>query len=231
MPGVKAVVLGLIAAGLVIGLLCVAPKPEPPAVLTPTVQLDDSTAARATRAEHQRDSLQGVLKAAKELNGRLVAALAVKVAARDTVIVHDTLPTVVGPDSTRTAVLRDSTFAGVVRADIIAPPCCAPLRATLQVHRPEFRPEIGFVELKNKQYAAVVVWQGERATIQVPYFAPPKPPALTRWIEGTYSLVSAPEIAAGVSLAFHGFSVGPTARLSLAAGTVPTVGITIRRTW
>jgi hypothetical protein len=227
----------IIAVAIAIGLLSLSfrtPSGALPPVLTPSVQLNDSTAARVAREQRTRaDSLEGLLTAAKALNGKLVAAARFTVPARDTVIVHDSVPTQVLADSTRTATVHDSTFAGVVTVNITAPPCCAALKAKLTVERPAFTPSVGFVELANRQYAAVVVWQGQQVSISSPYFAPPTVPEkhVIRWVEATYNLASAPEVAGGVSLAWRGLSIGPSVRYSLADGTLPRLGITLRRTW
>ena len=135
-------------------------------------QIDSVTQARLALSEANKDSLQLALTAAHELNGKLVAAVRVHVAARDTLVVHDTLPTTLAQDSTRTAKFTDSTFAGRIEGTVTAPPCCAPLSVTYALHRPEFNPEIGFVRVGNS-YVATVSWQGEQAQASAPFFTPP----------------------------------------------------------
>lgn len=135
-------------------------------------QLNDSTNARLAITTAHKDSLEGSLSAAKALNGRLVAAARIRVPARDTVIVYKDLPTTVADDSTRTAEFSDTTFAGTVTGKVTAPPCCAPLGITYKVHRPEFSPQVGFVQVGNS-YVATVTWQGEEAHVEAPFFTPP----------------------------------------------------------
>lgn len=137
--------------------------------------LKDGAQARLAINAIERDSLSHLLVNAKELNGRLVAALRIHVPERDTLIVHDTLPTNLAADSTRTAEVHDSTFAGRVDGMITAKPCCAPLEFQYTLTRPAFDPEVGFVKVADR-YVAVVNWQGEHFQVEAPYFLQPKKP-------------------------------------------------------
>lgn len=131
------------------------------------VTLADSTRARLAASLLAQDSLAHVVQATKELNGKLRLALAIEVAARDTVVVHDTLVTT-DSGTTRLARFRDSTFAGVIQGTVVAPPAPSPLRLSYRLTRPPFRPEIGLVQVGDSQ-VVVVNWQGETARIQAPY--------------------------------------------------------------
>lgn len=139
--------------------------------LTAQRQLNDSTAVRLAAA---RGRIDGLERAARALGGRAVAGVTIRVPARDTVLVHDTLPTTLAADSTRTATFRDSTFAGVVTGTVTAPPCCAPLGVTVQLRRPAFAPTVGFVQTRAG-VVATVVWAGERVTLDTPFAAWPRP--------------------------------------------------------
>lgn len=140
-------------------------------------QLTQTTAARLTTSQAAGDSLQEVVAAARRLNGRLRAALAIRVPARETTIVDDTLTTTpsISPDgtTTRRAEFSDSTFAGTISGVVIAPPTGPLVMEFLTVRRPEFRPQIGFVDVGG-QMVAVVSWQGEQFNIDAPYMAAPK---------------------------------------------------------
>lgn len=141
--------------------------------------LNDSTTARLATTTVARDSLRGLVAAAKDLNGHLVVALRIAIAARDTHVVHDTLPTQLTTDSTRTATFADSTFAGRLEGTVTAPPCCAPLRLEYALHRPAFAPEVGIVRV-GSSYVATVVWQGEQVHVVAPFFQPP--PKKLSWL-------------------------------------------------
>ena len=135
--------------------------------------LKDGAQARLAISAIEKDSLGHLLANAKELNGRLVAALRIHVPERDTMIIHDSLVTTLADDSTRTAPVHDSTFAGTIDGTITAPPCCAPLGFKYTVTRPAFDPEVGFVKVADR-YVAVVNWQGEHFQVEAPYFLQPK---------------------------------------------------------
>jgi hypothetical protein len=109
--------------------------------------LNDSTAARFALADVERQALKQQLQTANQLNGKLVAALTIAIAKRDTVVVHDTITTIVHEDGTRTGTFRDSTFAGVIDAIVTAPPTPAPLGVKYTITRPAFSPHIGFVQI------------------------------------------------------------------------------------
>lgn len=153
------------------------------ALATPQRLDDSTTAVLATDLRQQLDSLAGLVHAAERLGGQLQAGVRLRIAARDTVLVHDTLPTDVSADSTRTARFRDSTFAGVLSGTVTAPPCCAPLSLSYQIHRPAFSPTVGFVRAHG-QDVAVVTWQGERVEVSAPYVRaqPPEARPLTRQV-------------------------------------------------
>lgn len=198
------------------------------------VQLDDSTAAKSAaleaRMRHIEEHLSGLANAAKTLGGRPVAGVGIRVPARDTIIVHDTVETVVRADSTRTGTVTDSTFAGQVRVDITAPPFPAPLQATVSVRRPEFRPEVGFVQVGN-QVVATVTWQGERVAIESPFFAPAaaRRRRFEGWAEATYNLTAPHRISGGVGVNLGKWQLGPSASQSLERGRALEFGVTLRR--
>lgn len=138
-------------------------------------RINDSTVAVLTVERASSDTLAGVLRAADELQGKLLAGLKIKIAARDTAISHNQLETKVGVDSTRTAKFSDSTFAGTIEGTVTAPPCCSPLALDYRIHRPSFEPSVGFVQEGNRQ-VATVVWQGETAQIEGAFMNIPKAP-------------------------------------------------------
>lgn len=132
-------------------------------------RINDSTVARlASTTSALKDSLGAVLDANKDLHGKLLAALAIRVPKRDTIFVHDTVKTTVYVDGSRTGTFRDSSWVGVVEGTMTAPPFPAPLGVTLHFTRPEFRPEVAFYEVGG-QGVAVVSWQGERFQVEAPY--------------------------------------------------------------
>jgi hypothetical protein len=187
--------------------------------------LNDSTQARtaAERLKHDRE-LAGLVAAAQQLNGKLVAGLALSVAQRDTVIRHDTLATTRLLDSTRTARLHDSTFAGIVDVAITAPPYPAALGATLTLTRPAFRPEIGFVKV-GTGYIATVVWNGEHYQVEAPFFEPQSAPKrwVTPWVGGTLLSDGSRLLHGGAVVNLGSLHVGPSAQAG--KGVPPSIGL------
>lgn len=196
------------------------------------VRLNDSTLALLAQAEADRERLQGQLTAAETLNGTLLAAVKLRVARRDTLLVHDTLVTTLLADSTRTATFRDSTFAGVVEGTVTAPPCCAALGLTYQVTRPAFEPSIGLVRVGD-QVVATVVWQGERAEIThafaTPGLLPPK--RFSPFVDVLYApggMVLGGGATLRLTRGVH--AVGAVYHPTTPDAT-PVVGIGLRKTW
>lgn len=163
--------------------------------LATQLRINDSTVARLTVAHASKDSLGGLLQATRELNGRLLAGVGVHIPARDTVVVHDTIETVVHADGSREARFKDSTFAGIIDAHITAPPTGA-LGVEYTIHRPAFTPKIGFVQVGDST-VAVVTWQGEEAQVSTPYFARAQRPLLQGFGEATYTWNDAVTLRAG----------------------------------
>jgi hypothetical protein len=162
-------------------------------------RLLNNTEIRLASAEANMAELRESYDAMKVLQGQILAAVKVRISARDTLIRHDTLPTGTLPDSTRVAHFRDSSFAGTITGTITAPPCCAPLGVQYAVHRPAFAPEVAFIRLKNDSVLAAVSWQGERFEITAPFFRPlPRTaPRLAPFVQGTYSTVPGLRVAEG----------------------------------
>jgi len=133
--------------------------------------LNDSTRVQLANAQAANRQLAALYGAATAMHGKLVAGVAIKVAKRDTVLIHDTLPTITTMDSTRTAGFQDSTFAGTITGVVEAPPFPSPIGVTYHVVQPAFRPEVGFVKVDGN-YVAVVEWQGQRYTIDSPTWTP-----------------------------------------------------------
>lgn len=148
-------------------------------------QLNDSTVARLAV---DQNTIAGLNSTVKSLHGKLIAAVTVKVPARDTTIKHDKLPTTMAND-TMFASFMDSTFAGIIKGTITVPPWPDSLRIKYTLSRPAFSPTIAFVQVGNR-VVAVVSWRGEKVTIESPYALGSKPGL--RWfggfVEGNYSL-------------------------------------------
>ena len=163
--------------------------------------LNDSTSARLAGARLERDSLRTLLKAAKQLNGKLVVAMRLHVARRDTVYQHDTVPTTVYADGSRTATFGDSTTWAVVRGTVTAPPYPAALGVHYTVSRPAFSPAVGLVRSGNA-YFATVTWQNEQVNVTVPYVDLPAPVSVVApYVRGAYSPDGA--LLAGAGLGFR----------------------------
>ena len=160
---------------------------ESAAVSVAGAPLNDSTQAKLTSTGLQRDSLKVLLRAARQLNGTLIAALRIRVAQRETVYLHDTLETIRYADGTRTAPFGDSTAWSVVRGRVTAPPFPAPLSVSYSVTQPPFNPAVGIVRTGNATFA-VVSWQGQEFGIEVPYTnIPPKAPRVIPYLRAAWS--------------------------------------------
>lgn len=163
--------------------------------------LNDSTeiVMARDRVAHKKE-IEGLVKAADEMNGKLIAALKLAVSQRDTTIIHDTLVTTVEANGVRTATFSDSTFAGRVAGTVTAPPYPAPLKLSFTLTRPAFNPEIGFVRVGNKNFATVV-WQGESYKIESPFIdTRPAEPFFTPYGEALYDLSGSWSLGAGTEL-------------------------------
>lgn len=168
------------------------------------VRLNDSTEAELARVRLDKAAYAGLLAAEDSIHGKLIAAVRIKVPARDTFLVHDTLETTVTADSTRTATFHDSTFAGTIDGTVTAPPCCQPLAVAYRIHRPPFTPSVGFVQ-RDSRTVAVVVWQGERAEVDAPYSQIPAPPKrFVPYAEATLDPVGALTAAGGATFRLGG---------------------------
>lgn len=172
--------------------------------------------------------LANALEAAKLLKGKPVAGFVIKVPARDTVIVHDTVTTTLLPDSTRVGKTQDSTWAGAVSVTAVAPPCCAPLKIDLTIQRPAFTPEVSFIKVGEK-YVAMVYWQGETVEVDAAFYKPPGPRRVLVWAEGTYNIDGPHEVRAGTAMRLLGFQVGPAVSQRLIYGERPALGVVLRR--
>jgi hypothetical protein len=161
-------------------------------------RLSAETAARLAVTVVERDSLAELLKAARQLNGKLIAGVQIGVPKRDTLVRHDTLYTeVIG--ETRTAEFLDSTFAGVIAGKVTAPPAFGPLSVEYQLTRPAFSPQVGIVRTGDAHFA-VVNWRGELAEVQIPYVDVPLPrKRVYNYIEGSYSPTGPAQVRAGMA--------------------------------
>jgi hypothetical protein len=196
-------------------------------------RVNDSTVAQLTVSRAQNDAYAGLLDATNVIHGALIAAVKVRVAPRDTVILHDTLLTALLPDSTRTATFRDSTFAGTITGTVTAPPCCQPLAVDFRIHRPAFEPSIGFVQ-RGSRTVAVVVWQGEQAEIATPPFSliPPPPKRFVPYAELWVSPTGATTVTGGAALRLgQGVSLFGRAEQHLEVGEPLRAGVGIRKEW
>jgi hypothetical protein len=194
-------------------------------------QLNDSTVARLTSTDAVKDSLGAALAAAHKLNGTLVAALRIRIPARDTMYVHDTLPTTI-VDSTRIATFSDSGFAGTITGTVKAPPFPSPLSVTYNVHRPAFAPQVGFVRVANRT-VAVVSWQGEQAEIEAPFAeADNRLGTFGSYVEALYGLAG-PSLAraGGVIRGPWHFTVVSALEYRIQPGARPELYVGLRKEW
>jgi hypothetical protein len=135
----------------------------------------------ATRAD--RDQYRTLLDIARTLGGKPVAGGTVVVRGRDTVVVHDTVPTALASDSTRTAHFHDSTSYVVADGTVVAPPCCAPLRLTYTLKPVPQRAQLLITRVGDR-YVATAAVNGDTttSTVDAPFYVPPAPPRWERYV-------------------------------------------------
>lgn len=142
------------------------------------LQLNEATLARHVTYRLREDSLSQAVAAAEQLNGELVAALAIRVAP-DTTKVDPTstetqfIPTSAGVE--RTASLTDTTETGYTITITATAPADTTEKLILgyEFTTPEFRPEIAFIRLPDGSMFASVSWDRQEFQIEAPYFELP----------------------------------------------------------
>jgi hypothetical protein len=143
----------------------------------------DSSKVVLASTKMDRDKYRELAAFAAKVSGKPIAGTRIIVTRWDTVFVHDSVPTTVASDGTRTATFTDSSQQVVVRAEVTAPPGTAPLRATLRVTLPADTPSVGFVRVGTK-VVATVKWQGREVRADSPFLlTAPKPPRLQSFLE------------------------------------------------
>lgn len=126
-------------------------------------------ALRTSSTWATRRELDELTKAVKVLGGNLIAGVKISLPEQSDSVTHDSLATTPTPETQeRTAKFRDSTFAGTIEGTIKAPAYPAPLGIDYTVIRPEFSPQVGFVEKDGATYA-LVSWQGETYQVKNAY--------------------------------------------------------------
>ena len=192
--------------------------------------LRDTAQVKEAAARADRDTYAALYAAAKQAGGKPVAGVVIRVPVRDTLVIHDTVETVVSPDSTRVSRFRDSTFAGTIQGVVTAPPCCAPLAVTYTLTRPAFSPTIGFVR-SGSRVLAMVEWGGEQVSVDAPFYTPPALPRWERWVDvlGDPDAVS---VRLGTSVrVYRGWNVQAVADRRFAPNTPANVQVGVRYRW
>jgi hypothetical protein len=169
---------------------------------TETVVINDSLSARLATESLVKDSLAEALEAAEELNADLIAAARIVIqpdsVSRDSIIPDST---VVTEDRTRIAHVNDTTSAGVLRARITAPPCCADLSLTYTFVPAPIDPVVSLLRVTDDTAIFAVTYRGGTTEISTPYARIPAKPKTIEWnIAAMYDLAqSAWNVRAGVT--------------------------------
>lgn len=156
------------------------------------LQINEITQARFAKHRADKDSLGNALQAARQMNGQLVAALAIRTRPDTVFVPLDTVPTetIETPEgTTRLASLSDTTDMGIeitVKAE--APPEPAALRLGYTLFVPEFRPEIAFIETPEGIFASVS-WANQDFIVEAPFFRPPQKQKPLRINAGAFALL------------------------------------------
>lgn len=195
------------------------------------VQVNDSTVVLLAQERAEKRELQGLLTAAKQINGKLVAGVKARL---ELAAVGGTTTTMRLPDSSGVAEERlysildsawtrrpDSTlaFRGVLSGILTVPPVEAPVLEWLFEPAP-VEPSVGFVQYFGR-YLAVVTCDGcKRVTIEAPFVDAPAiaaQPRLVKTVGMQYDIIAADWTArAGVDLRlFRGLNVGLEGRRTL----------------
>jgi hypothetical protein len=200
--------------------------------LETTVRLNDSTTARLATTEAAFREYRAVKDAAKQLDGKLIAGVQLRVAPETVYVPLHEVATVADSDSTRRAHFVDSSNAAYrVEVDAVAPPFPAPLQLGARVTTPEFRPEIGFVQRADGTYA-VVSWAGHRVETERAFFRPPHAHRLVVVAEleaRTNPLAVTPSVQGAAAVATELHFEPTTVRLRAGFDGRPFVGVGVRR--
>lgn len=193
--------------------------------------VNDSTKAIVAKSTVDRQALGSALTAAQALNGSLVAALKLKIAAVTDTQRH-TIETVrSGP--TRVASWRDSTQDYTVAGRVIAPDT-GQLSVDYSVSLPALTPVIGFVKV-GTAYAATVTLGSRQYTVQAPFFDPrlTAPPRLTSWAAAGWDLSDArPEVQVNTALrVWNQWSLGAQAAYQLSTNQHPHLILQAQRSF
>lgn len=191
--------------------------------------MTETVEGRLASERLERKRYQELLEAADVVGGTVTHVVTIRVPQRDTVVRHEYLPLEPSKDGTYTAHFRDSTFAGTIAGHVVyTPPDSVGL--TYQVTRPEFRPQVGFVQVGTRS-VAVVRWQGERYEIEAPYAKLPPPPRIVPYVQAGYTLGGpAAEVGTQVRLG-HGLSLVGAAQGNTGLDPGARVGVWLRKDW
>lgn len=162
------------------------------------ITLSDSTKAALASSEVNGDSLAFALQAAEELNGRLVAATRIRLQTNR--VVRDTVSGVqTEKDSTRLLAVRDTTEAGVLAADVEAPPYPAKIIFGYTFTPAPIDATVSLVQMSDNSAVFAVRYRGGETTIVAPYAKlPSRERTLVPYVEGLYSPIVPTNFAARV---------------------------------
>lgn len=135
--------------------------------------LADSSRVRLASTVLQRDSAQSALKVEKETNGHLLATVNLLLHSHTiTDTVHT--PTTI-KDSTRTMAVHDSTSAGILNANITAPPFPTDLQFNYSFTPAPINATVSLVRMQDGEALFAVKYNGGETTINAPYANIPVP--------------------------------------------------------
>jgi hypothetical protein len=154
-----------------------------------TVQIDTGLYARLALDRLAKDSLEGALAIADELNAELVAAANVTLTPdtvyRDTTIIR----TEVVGDQERIAYIVDTTEVGVLDATIVAPKFPLPLRIQYAYIPAPVDFTVALLRLEDNTAIFGVSYQGQSVEIGAPYARlPAKEKKFVPYIGGFYDI-------------------------------------------
>jgi hypothetical protein len=153
------------------------------------ILLADSTVAQLAALRADKDSLATALKTAQELNGTLLAAANIKITPKKVGPRYTTTGTVV-TNQIRTLTITDTTTAGILFANIVAPPPPAGLLFSYDFTPASINATVSLVSINDTTVVFAVKYVGGETQIRSSFAKiPPKQRWFSSYVEGAYSIL------------------------------------------
>ena len=160
------------------------------------IQLHDSSMAALASERMDKDALQDALSAEKELNGQLIAAARVRFQGRTVRRDSVAAGTEVRERGERYMAVHDTTEAGVLDAEITAPPYPENLLFSYEFSPAPIEATVSVVQMKDNSAVFAVRYRGGETQIEAPFARLPKRERfITPYVEALYSVTTPKNVA------------------------------------